>query len=56
MRSAAASVVGWVIVGLIVLWFLGAVVGTIAFIIRFAIWLVVIAVLVGLYLRLRSPD
>lgn len=51
-----ASVVGWSIVALVALWLLGIVVGTIAFVARFVVWIVVIGVLLAIYLRLKSPD
>ena len=55
-RSAVASVIGWLIVALVVFWALGFVIGTIRFLLRAALWLVVLAILVGVYVRLRADD
>ena len=55
-RSALASVVGWIIVVLVVVWAFGMIVGWIAFVVRSFFWLVVIGVLVMAYLRLKAPD
>ncbi len=54
MKSAAASVVGWVIVALVVFWLLGIVVGTIAFMVRFVVWIVVLALLATAYVKLKE--
>jgi hypothetical protein len=51
-----ASVVGWLIVALLAYWFLGFIVGTIAFLARFIIGIVVLGALLTIYLRLKSPD
>lgn len=51
-----ASVVGWLIVALVAYWFLGLIVGTIAFFVRFFIWIVLLGVLLALYLKLKSSD
>jgi hypothetical protein len=51
-----ATVVGWVIVALVVYWLLGAVIGTIRFLIRFLVWAIVLGAMVVLYLNLKSPD
>lgn len=50
-----ASIVGWVIVALVVYWLLGAVIGTIRFLVRFLVWAVVLGALLTLYFSLRSP-
>ncbi len=55
-RSVLASVVGWLIVALLAYWFLGIIVGTIAFLVRFVIWIVILGALLAIYLRLKSPD
>lgn len=55
-RSALATVVGWVIVAVVVYWFLGAVIGTIRFLVRFLAWIVVLGVLAVIYFRLRAPE
>lgn len=55
-KSVLASVVGWLIVALLAYWFLGIIVGTIAFMVRFIVWIVLLGVLVTVYLKLTSPD
>lgn len=55
-RSVLASVVGWLIVALVAYWFLGIIVGTIAFFVRFFIWIVLLGILLALYLKLKSSD
>lgn len=55
-RSVLASVVGWLIVALVAYWFLGFIVGTIAFFVRFFIWIVLLGILLALYLKLKSSD
>lgn len=55
-RSCLASLIGWLIVGLIVVWGFGLIVGSIRFVVRALGWLVVLVVLVVVYLALRSPD
>jgi hypothetical protein len=54
-RSALATVIGWIIVAAVAYWLLGAVLGTLRFVIRAVVWVVVISALVGLYARLKSP-
>ena len=55
-RSVVASAIGWLIVALVLFWALGFVIGTIRFLLRAALWLVVLAILVGVYIRLRADD
>lgn len=55
-RSVLASVVGWLIVALVAYWFLGIIIGTIAFFVRFFIWIVLLGILLALYLKLKSSD
>ena len=55
-KSVLASVVGWLIVALIAYWFIGIVIGTIAFMIRFIVWIILLGVLLTIYLQLKSPD
>jgi hypothetical protein len=50
-----ATVVGWIVVAVVAYWLLGAVLGTLRFVIRAVVWIVVIVALVGLYARLKSP-
>lgn len=55
-KSILASVVGWLIVALLAYWFLGIIIGTIAFMVRFIVWIILLGVLVTIYLKLKSPD
>lgn len=55
-RSVIASVVGWLIVAIVLFWALGFVIGTIRLLLRAAVWLIVLAVLVGVYVRLSADD
>ena len=55
-RSLLASAVGWLIVAQLAFWFIGIVIGTIAFLVRFVVWIVLLGVLLTIYLKLKSPD
>jgi hypothetical protein len=55
-KSILASVVGWLIVALLAYWFLGIIIGTIAFMVRFIVWIILLGVLITIYLKLKSPD
>lgn len=55
-KSILASVVGWLIVALLAYWFLGIIIGTIAFMVRFIVWIILLGVLLTIYLKLKSPD
>lgn len=55
-RSLLATVVGWVIVALIIWFFFGWILGTLRFIVRIIVILVVIGALASLYFRLRGDD
>jgi hypothetical protein len=55
-RSFLASVVGWVVVGLIVYFFFGWFVGTLGFLLRIIVIFVVIGGLISLYFKLRGDD
>lgn len=55
-RSVVATVVGWIVVALLAYWLLGAVIGTVRFVIRAVVWIVVLGGLVSLYARLKSRD
>jgi hypothetical protein len=55
-KSLLATVIGWLIVALVAYWLLGVVIGTIRFIIRFVVWIVLLGLLVGAYLKLKSSD
>ena len=54
MKNTLATVVGWVIVALLVFWLLGIIVGTIAFMIRFLVWIVVLGLLLAAYVKLKE--
>jgi hypothetical protein len=54
-RSALASAIGWVIVALVVIWLFGMVIGWIQFVLRSIVWIVLIAVLIGVYLSIKDP-
>jgi hypothetical protein len=55
-KSLLASIIGWVIVALIVYWLLGIVVGTIRFLVRFLVWVVLLGLLIVAYFKLQSDD
>ena len=55
-RSVLASMIGWIIVTLIVVWLFGLVIGWIRFVIRSIVWLVLIGLLVAAYVALKSDD
>jgi hypothetical protein len=54
-RSALASAIGWVIVALVAIWLFGMVIGWISFVLRSIVWIVLIAVLIGVYLSVKEP-
>lgn len=54
-RSFLATIVGYVIVALIAFWLLGAVVGTLRFLLRIVLTLLVLGGLIALWARLKSP-
>jgi hypothetical protein len=54
-RSALASAIGWVVVALVVIWLFGMVIGWIRFVLRSVVWIVLIAVLIGVYLSIKEP-
>ena len=55
-RSLLATVVGYVIVAIIVLTMFHFVIGTILWLFRTVVIVVVLLGLISLYLRLKSPD
>jgi hypothetical protein len=55
-RSMLASVVGWIIVAVVLFWALGFVLGTIRFLIRAFAWVIVLAILAAVYVKLKGPD
>ena len=55
-RSVLATVVGYVLVAVIVLVLFNFVIGTILWLFRTAVVVVVLLVLLTIYLRLKSPD
>jgi hypothetical protein len=54
-RSLAATVVGWVIVVLIAWWLLGALVGTLLWLLRAVLLFAVLVGLIWLYVWLKRP-
>ncbi len=54
-RSLLATVVGYVIVALVAFWLLGAVIGTVRFVVRAVITLLILGGLLTLWARLKSP-
>ncbi|MFM7534296.1 MAG: hypothetical protein ACKO91_00680 [Acidimicrobiales bacterium] len=54
-RSLAATVVGWVIVVLLAWWLLGALVGTLLWLLRAVLLVAVLLGLIWLYVWLRRP-
>lgn len=54
-RNALASVIGWIIVVLVVIWLFGMLIGWIRFVLRSVIWIVLIALLAAAYFRLKDP-
>ena len=55
-RSVLATVVGWVLVGVIVVVLFNFVVGTLFWLIRTALIVVALLGLLTIYLKLKSPD
>lgn len=53
-RSCLATIVGWTIVALLLVWGFGLVVGWIRFVVRAFGWLLLLVVLLVVYLRLKS--
>lgn len=54
-RSLLATVIGYVIVALVAFWLLGAVIGTVRFVLRAVITLLILGGLLTLWARLKSP-
>ncbi len=54
-RSILASAVGYVIAAIVVIWLLGAVIGTVLWLVRTAIVIAVVVGLIALYLKLKTP-
>lgn len=55
-RSLLASIVGWLLVAVVVFLAFGLIVGTIRFLVRIAVVVVVVGGLAWLYFRLKDPD
>jgi hypothetical protein len=55
-RSLLATIVGYVIVALVVLFLLQFVIGTIFWVLRALVVIVILLVLVTIYAKLKSPD
>jgi hypothetical protein len=54
-RSLAASMIGYLLVGLLILWLVSAVVGTIFWLIRLVLFALVVAGLLAAYVALKAP-
>jgi hypothetical protein len=54
-RSALGSAIGWVIVALVVIWLFGMVIGWVRFVLGSIVWIVLIAVLIGVYFSIKEP-
>jgi hypothetical protein len=55
-RSLLATIVGYIIVALVVLILLRFIVGTVFWLIRAFVLVIVLLALLALYVRLKSPD
>lgn len=55
VRNVVASVVGWLIVGIVLFLLLTFVLGALGFLLRSLVWLVLIGLLVAAYLKLKEP-
>jgi hypothetical protein len=55
-KRVLATVIGWLIVAIIAWWLLGFILGTLAFILRSFLWIVVLGGLLWAYLALKAPD
>jgi hypothetical protein len=55
-RSVLATIVGYVIVALVVLFLLQFVIGTIFWVLRALVVIVILLALVTIYAKLKSPD
>jgi hypothetical protein len=55
-RSLLATIVGYVIVALVVLFLLQFVIGTIFWLLRALVVIVILVALVTIYAKLKSPD
>jgi hypothetical protein len=55
-RSLLATIVGYVIVALVVLFLLQFVIGTIFWVLRALVVIVILLALVTIYAKLKSPD
>lgn len=54
-RSVAASLIGYLLVGLLIIWLLNALVGTLFWLIRTVLFALIVGVLLAAYLALRAP-
>jgi len=54
VRSVAAAAVGWIIVALVAYLALGLVIGTLLWVLRLVVIVVVVGALASIYFRLRS--
>ena len=53
-RSVLATVVGWAIVAVVAWWLLGAVLGTVLWVVRSLVWVVILGGLIWAYLALKA--
>lgn len=54
-RSFAATIIGYLLVGLLAIWLLNAVVGTVFWLIRTLVFALVVGLLLAAYFALKSP-
>ncbi len=55
MRSRLASLIGWILVVMVVIYAFGFIIGTLRFILRTVIWFVVLGGLLWAWLALKDP-
>jgi len=55
MKSVLGKVIGWLIVGLLIFWGIGLVIGTLRWIIRSVLMFAILGGLVFAYLALKDP-
>lgn len=55
-RSLLASVIGWILVALVAWFLFGWLLGTLRFILRIVVILVILGVLANIYFRLKGDD
>ena len=55
-RSFLASVVGWILVAIVVWFLFGGILSAIRFVVRLAVFVLIVGALLVLYFRLRDGD